>query len=266
MYVVTHKGFNCPDIDGYTPIFVGKKENNIDNFLTDDTGINIAEKNKNYCELTAKYWIWKNDQDSDIVGISHYRRYFTKKNMFFKNTKYFITSKDIIKYLKYYDIILPKLEIYKETAYEQYCIDSGFSEDLEKVRNILEDKYPQYVLYFDKVMAGNKMHQFNMMICKKEVFDKYCEWLFNIFSILEKQVDFCRYNDYQKRIFGFLSERLLNVWVYSNNLKIKQVNVVNTEVKLKDLVRLQLRRIKNEVLFLYKYRVIKRIEVKNEKS
>ena len=34
----------------------------------DNIGNNISEKNSTYCELTAQYWAWKNDTDSDYIG------------------------------------------------------------------------------------------------------------------------------------------------------------------------------------------------------
>ena len=44
--------------------------------LGDDTGDNICEKNKSYCETTTQYWAWKN-VEADYYGLCHYRRYFS---------------------------------------------------------------------------------------------------------------------------------------------------------------------------------------------
>lgn len=41
----------------------------------DNTGDNISDRNRQMCELTAMYWIWKN-ADAEVVGIEHYRRRF----------------------------------------------------------------------------------------------------------------------------------------------------------------------------------------------
>ena len=65
MYMVTHKSVDFVPEDR-TPIFVGKG-NNSDNYISDNTGENISDKNSNYCELTALYWIWKNDKKSEYI-------------------------------------------------------------------------------------------------------------------------------------------------------------------------------------------------------
>ena len=79
IYIVTHKKFKPPVDPMYVPIQVGKQNTKKNlNILSDDTGDNIAYKNANYCELTALYWIWKNEMQADIIGMCHYRRYFTR--------------------------------------------------------------------------------------------------------------------------------------------------------------------------------------------
>ena len=56
--------------------------------------------------------------------------------------------------------------------------------------------------------------------------DQYCEWLFDILKKLESKVDISDYDNYQQRIYGFLAERLLNVYCKHNKLKIKYLPVI----------------------------------------
>ena len=131
--------------------------------------------------------------------------------------------------LKKYDVILPFRVSLKKSLTEDFCEISGYKKDLDIVRNIIELKYPEYITTYDKIMNGNKIYFYNMFIASKDVFDNYCEWLFNILFELEKDVDLTDYNDYQKRIYGFISERLLNVYFEYNKYKIFECGVINTE-------------------------------------
>lgn len=249
IYVITHKKYEEIKEDGYISIQVGAENNEKLGYLQDNIGENISSKNPNYCELTGMYWIWKNDNVSDVVGITHYRRYFTKQ-LIFRNKKKILNQKQINKILaEGYDIILPKKEIYKQSVYEQYCQNSGFSTDLDKVEEIIKKQCPEYLASYKKIMRTNRLSQFNMMICSKQLYNEYCKWLFNILFELEKEVDVSNYNDYQKRIYGFISERLLNVWVNNNNLKIKNVRVINTDETKIHLMKMKARRLKNGLLY-----------------
>ncbi len=61
-----------------------------------------------------------------------------------------------------------------------------------------------------------------MFIAPKEVIAPYCDWVFPILAEVEKRVDMTGYDDYQKRIYGFLTERLFDVWMDRQNLRVKE--------------------------------------------
>ena len=215
IYIATHKEFKVPAEEGYVPIYVGAEGKQKLCYLSDNTGENISQKNKNYCELTGMYWVWKNTND-EYKGMVHYRRYFSNS----LRKKYILKESTIKNILKKYDVILPFSVSMNNSLIEDFCEISGYKKDLDSVRNIIESKYPEYITTYDKIMNGNKIYFYNMFIASKDVFDNYCEWLFNILFELEKDVDLTDYNDYQKRIYGFISERLLNVYFEYNKYKI----------------------------------------------
>ena len=57
-----------------------------------------------------------------------------------------------------------------------------------------------------------------MFIAKKETVDEYLDWLYSILFKLEKELDLNQYQGYDKRVFGFISERLLDVYINRNHL------------------------------------------------
>ena len=251
--VATHKKYDMPSESIYLPIHVGREGKQELGYQGDNQGDNISLKNSNYCELTGLYWAWKN-LNCEIIGLSHYRRYFTNKNklqifMNKENKMDLILNEDEIKaILNKVDIIVPKKRnYYIETIYSHYK-NAHHIKDLDETRNIIEELCPDYVDSFDKVMEGKTLHLYNMFVMKKELFDEYCEWMFSILFELEKRVDISEYDAYQSRIFGFISERLFNVWLRSRKINIKVQPVINIEKIdwIKKVSQFLLRKINND--------------------
>lgn len=212
IFVITHKKYSMPEDDLYIPLQVGMAERDDLGFLRDNTGDNISEKNEAFCELTGLYWIWKNVK-CDIVGLCHYRRYFMDNNII-------VASNFVQDIMNDYDIILPNSSF---TDKENLFIQFGTYHDVNNLLEcgkIIKEKYPQDYAGFMWCLNCNFMSVGNMMIAKKEIVDEYCSWLFDIIFELEKRVNLKQYDDYQRRIMGFLGERLLRVWIINHNYKV----------------------------------------------
>ena len=64
---------------------------------------------------------------------------------------------------------------------------------------------------------------------KKEILDSYCSWLFDVLFRLEEQLDISQYDPMSRRVFGYMGERLLDVWIEMNRIPYTELPVVNME-------------------------------------
>lgn len=237
IFVVTHKKVKQELLPCYHYIGVGPEGKNLGCEFTDQNGLSIASKNYSFCELTAQYWIWKNNHD-DYVGLVHYRRFFYHhlKSLFkFK----FYTANELEKILESYDVILPKKTWIAHFSFsrdkrlkdvqEQYN-KKHYKQDLDKAIKLMKEDFPEYYPSFIKVLKKKSISTCNMIVARKDIFDKYSAFLFDFLFKLEKQSDISNYDSYQKRIYGFISEILLNVFFDKHKeYKIKYVPYCNTE-------------------------------------
>ena len=238
IFICAHKEVSLPQHPYFLPIQAGAAlHDHIPNYQPDDAGENISIKNPHFCELTCHYWAWKNLKDVDIIGLNHYRRYFdfNKKWPQFSADKRFIASKefqtqdyqfpDLDSILQQYDIILPVARHWRVSNTQQYG-DYHIAKDWEMLSQIIKERSPQYMPAFEKTMDhSNKSVGYNMFITHWKHFDAYSEWLFDILFEVERRVPPID-DPIQSRIYGYMSERLINVFCEYHHLRIKHIPLI----------------------------------------
>ncbi|MGN0342148.1 MAG: DUF4422 domain-containing protein [Roseburia sp.] len=222
IYVATHKRFAPPQEKIYIPLHVGREGKEDFGYIGDNTGEHISGKNKSYCELTGMYWMWKN-VSCDIIGLCHYRRYFARDGKL-------LTEGEIRNILSQADIVLGNSSMSPSGSVYQHYLLKHQGKDLEICRQVIQKQCPEYLQAFDCCMGSNLMNIGNMMITRKEIFDTYCEWLFPLLAELEGRTDITGYDTYQARLYGFLAERLLRVWVLNQRFTVREEDVLQTDL------------------------------------
>lgn len=205
--IAAHKEYDLPKEDIYLPVFVGAAVSDLNlPYQRDDEGENISSKNRIYCELTALYWAYKNLK-ADHIGLCHYHRFMD------------LSGIDISKY----EVILPKKRhYYIETVYDQYKHAHG-PVGLDIARKIIEKDHPDYLDPFDECMNRRSLHIWNMFVMRYDIFIDYCDFLFDILFTIEKEL-----GDVD-RIYGHISERLLDVYLERNGIEYIEADLIETE-------------------------------------
>lgn len=224
IFILTHKDFvKNKRVENLRVVKMGPQSENLSiEGVTDNVGENISNKNQNYSELTAAYWIAHN-VDEKILGFEHYRRYFVDK------LGRPLTEKNMMAILEKYDAIVPQPRVFKNETVLGYYEKNHRGSDIQMLETVINDLYPEYAESFDKVFHGHSFLQYNMLVAKKKIFVDYHQWLFDILFELEKRVDISDLDAYQGRIFGFISERLLAVWLIKNAVNYTTRYVANIE-------------------------------------
>ena len=214
--VAQHKEAEVFHNEVYIPIHVGKALSKTElGILCDDTGDNISHLNPYFCELTAQYWAWKNMHDVEYIGLCHYRRYFQTE----------FTMENVEQLMDGADIVLAKSIFFSENLYS----------------NLSRDLVPEDILAFFLYMKGrfqndqdvinflincNHFNPCNMFVCKKSLYDEFCQWqfsiLYDLFEILPKS-PYVR----EQRLMGYLAELLLPMYCITKGLKVKEIPVVS---------------------------------------
>ena len=82
-----------------------------------------------------------------------------------------------------------------------------------------------YILFithsYEKHMKKRSGHYFNMFIVKKAIGEPMLNRIFSILFELENKINLNDYNDAERRVFGYISELLFDVYCEKNKLKIK---------------------------------------------
>lgn len=176
--------------------------------LQDCIGENISQRNREYCECTGLYWMWKNDTISDYVGLEHYRR-----------RMYIPVDINDIMLTNDVDIILPIPQFCVNGIYALMVKSLVTDADWKKVKELIISFDRNYELIIDKYENSFFYFSCNIGLMNKKILDDYCKFAFYIAEELESY--YMEHNIIRKadRYMGFIFEHLFSIYLMKNYKK-----------------------------------------------
>lgn len=218
--VAAHKPYPMPTDRLYLPVQAGAALHEAVGFQRDDEGDSLSEKNGLYCELTALYWAWKN-LESDALGLAHYRRYLSVDG------RSPASAEQVTAHLEKRPVLLPRKRRYWIETNESQYVHAHGSQALDALKETIGTHQPEYLPAFEKSLRRTGGHRFNLFVMRRDLADSYCEWLFGLLFQLESRIGGSEAEI--PRLYGFLSERMLDCWLETNGLPYEEMRVYSTE-------------------------------------
>ncbi len=213
-----------PGDPAYLPIQPGAAVRPALEYAPDDTGDNISDKYPGYGPLTALYWAWKHCHNA-YLGFAPHDCYFTLRR-FRAQRKHILTGDQLRLLAEGEEVILPRRRrYYVESNYGQY-VRVHNAEDLDRLRAVLSKRWPDCLEAYDRSLRCTSGHRFNLFMMRRDVFGRYCGWLFDVLGAVEAETPWERYAEKDPHVFCYLAERLLDVWLETNGVKYREVPYV----------------------------------------
>lgn len=173
--------------------------------LRDNSGDNISTKNATYCELTALYWIWKNENLPQYVGLNFYSRIFD-----FKETELFYILSSKVDVIVPEPVIVPAIMESKKAGIDNNDFIGDFLEkSIAKVS-------PSYLETYKIILKEGILAPSNIFITRKDIFHRYCSWLFAVIDCYENLL-FQSSVTVPPRHIGYIAEILQSVFFIKNS-------------------------------------------------
>ena len=236
-----HKEAPHPQSDVFLPVQVGAANaaRRFEGMQPDDEGENISDRNFTFCELTAQYWAWKN-LDADYYGLCHYRRYFCFDGLehsandhlqieedslsSFSLRDYRLDDADLIERCvsecdmvapNYWDISKAETPDGVKRTIQEHMVAYGLflEDDIALLREIVQERQPEYANDLDAYLSGSKYLGYSCYIMRKDLFQRFCEFEFDVLLEFDKRFNYEGLTTTRKRICGYLGEILYSVFV-----------------------------------------------------
>lgn len=178
-------------------------------FLVDvpHEGDNIDDRNPDFNEITALYYLWKHHGETDYVGLEHYRR-----AIWDVSNSHILEPDDITKILQEYDVILTEKYVAFSGTMDRYCLPFNYYTNHIECMN---DRWDGFGDFYKTYMCTHYPSEFswtNMFVARTDVADEYCKMTFDLcFHIKQPEG--------AKRFYGYACEKLLAPWCAFKGLK-----------------------------------------------
>lgn len=176
--------------------------------MRDNLGDNISEKNGNYSECTALYWMWKHAPRTDYIGLCHYRRHFD------------LSENDFLKLEGNGIDIVVTAPTFAGEGIKPFFVSLTPYTDIEMLLKALGRIQPEYLSTAESFFKARFFPPCNLAIMKYDIFQEYAQFIFSVTFEVERLYD--AMGIYRTdRYMGFLVECLLGIFLMHNKNRLK---------------------------------------------